>query len=190
VFGFSCLQYYTNTTTDKTSLVKAVNELFTSANNGKTAIANAVNAKGIPATSADTFSVLATKITTPSLVNTADATVIASEMVSGQSGYKNGVKIIGTMPSNASPTTILTIQGSSKVISTGYNPGGTVTVNISNLVAGNIAKDINVGGVVDAGKTIAGDVLISLINQGIITVEQIKDTTYKVEVEKRLNATL
>jgi hypothetical protein len=93
-------------TTDKTSLVKAINELFTSANNGKTAIASAVNAKGISATGADTFSVLATKIGTASLVNTADATVVASEMLSGKTGYKNGAKITGTMVSRAYGTLI------------------------------------------------------------------------------------
>lgn len=49
-------------TTNKTSLVDALNELFTNANNGKTAVANAVTAKGVAASPSDTFSVLATKI--------------------------------------------------------------------------------------------------------------------------------
>jgi len=40
----------------------AMLELFTFANNGKASIANAVNAKGVAATSADTFPTLATKI--------------------------------------------------------------------------------------------------------------------------------
>ncbi|MFC6038437.1 hypothetical protein ACFPYN_03110 [Paenisporosarcina macmurdoensis] len=44
------------------NLEAAMLELFTFANNGKTSIANAVNAKGVPATSADTFPTLATKI--------------------------------------------------------------------------------------------------------------------------------
>jgi hypothetical protein len=45
-----------------TNVEAAMLELFTFANNGKTSIANAVNAKGIAATSADTFPTLATKI--------------------------------------------------------------------------------------------------------------------------------
>jgi hypothetical protein len=81
-----------------TNVEGALSELFINANNGKTAIANAVNAKGISASGADTFSVLATKIATTSLVNTADATVVASEMISGKTGYKNGTKVSGTMP--------------------------------------------------------------------------------------------
>jgi hypothetical protein len=84
-----------------TTVEAALLELFTNANNGKTAIANAVNAKGVPATSVDTFSVLAAKIGTASLVNTADATVVAGEMLSGKTGYKNGAKITGTIPNYA-----------------------------------------------------------------------------------------
>ena len=49
-------------TQNQGSLIDAVNELFTSANNGKTAVANAVTAKGVSASPTDTFSVLATKI--------------------------------------------------------------------------------------------------------------------------------
>lgn len=45
-----------------TNVEAAMLELFTFANNGKTSIANAVNAKGVAATSADTFPTLATKI--------------------------------------------------------------------------------------------------------------------------------
>lgn len=49
-------------TTNKTSIVAAINEAFTFANNGKTAISTAVNAKGVPASPTDTFPLLATKI--------------------------------------------------------------------------------------------------------------------------------
>lgn len=49
-------------TTEKTSIVNAVNELFTYANNGKSSIATAVTNKGVSASPSDTFSVLAGKI--------------------------------------------------------------------------------------------------------------------------------
>jgi len=45
-----------------TDVEAALLELFTFANNGKTSIAGAVNAKGVAATAADTFPTLATKI--------------------------------------------------------------------------------------------------------------------------------
>jgi hypothetical protein len=70
----------------------------TNVTNGKSAIANAVNAKGIPASSSDAFSALATKIATPSLVNTADANAVAGDILSGKSGYVNGVKVTGIIP--------------------------------------------------------------------------------------------
>lgn len=49
-------------TTNKTSLVSAINEAFQFANDGKTAVANAVTAKGVSASPTDTFPTLATKI--------------------------------------------------------------------------------------------------------------------------------
>ena len=50
-------------TTAKTNIVAAVNELFTSANNGKSAIAGAIVGKGGTATSNQTFAQLAAAIT-------------------------------------------------------------------------------------------------------------------------------
>ncbi|MEC2342985.1 phage tail protein [Paenibacillus barengoltzii] len=49
-------------TAAKGDLVSAINELFTSASNGKTAVAAAITGKGVPASGSDTFSQLATKI--------------------------------------------------------------------------------------------------------------------------------
>ena len=49
-------------TTEKTNLVTAINELFTSASNGKSSIATAITGKGVTASSSDSFSTLATKI--------------------------------------------------------------------------------------------------------------------------------
>jgi hypothetical protein len=49
-------------TNNKSNTVAAINELFTSASNGKTAVAAAITGKGIPASGADTFAQLATKV--------------------------------------------------------------------------------------------------------------------------------
>ena len=49
-------------TTQKSTIVGAINELFTNANDGKTAVASAVTAKGVAASPADTFATLAAKI--------------------------------------------------------------------------------------------------------------------------------
>jgi len=49
-------------TTDKSNVVKAINELFTNVSNGKTSIAAAITGKGVPALGSDTFAQLAAKI--------------------------------------------------------------------------------------------------------------------------------
>lgn len=49
-------------TSDKSSIVAAVNELFTSAGNGKVAIAAAVTGKGVPTSESDTFAQMAENI--------------------------------------------------------------------------------------------------------------------------------
>lgn len=49
-------------TTEKTSIVGAMNELFTNADNGKTAIANAIVGKGGTASGTDSFAILANAI--------------------------------------------------------------------------------------------------------------------------------
>lgn len=102
-------------------------ELFTFANDGKIAVANSVNAKGISAKSSDTFTALATKIDTPSLVNTADATVVAGGMLSGQSGYKNGAKITGIIASLIGGRPLSTSAGF-------YEAGGNIYSKMPNNV--------------------------------------------------------
>lgn len=49
-------------TTDKSNVVKAINELFTNVSNGKSSIAAAITGKGVAASGSDTFDQLATKI--------------------------------------------------------------------------------------------------------------------------------
>lgn len=49
-------------TTAKTNAVAAINELFQSASDGKTAVAAAITGKGVPASGSDTFTQLAQKI--------------------------------------------------------------------------------------------------------------------------------
>lgn len=49
-------------TTEKSDLIGMINEAFLSASDGKTLVANATSAKGVPASPADTFLTLATKI--------------------------------------------------------------------------------------------------------------------------------
>lgn len=49
-------------TTDKSNVVKAINELFTNVSNGRNTVAAAITGKGVPASGSDTFAQLAAKI--------------------------------------------------------------------------------------------------------------------------------
>lgn len=53
----------------------------------------------------------------------------------------------GTMPNNGSPTTTITNQGGSVTVPQGYNPGGTINVNISGLDENSIVAPNIVGGI-------------------------------------------
>ena len=63
-------------------------------------------------------------------------------------GTEDGLKV-GTMPNRGTVNRTLSTQGGSYTIPEGYHNGsGKVTVNISNLIASNIRRGVNVGGVV------------------------------------------
>ena len=62
-------------TSTKTDLVSAINETFTSASNGKTAIAAAITGKGVPTSSSDSFATMAANI---ALIGGSSYTKIAS----------------------------------------------------------------------------------------------------------------
>lgn len=84
-------------TTDKTSLVNALNELFQSASDGKTAIAAAVTGMGQSASSSETWSQLATKI---GLISS-DADAAVADVLTGKTFYQGGSKKTGTMANKA-----------------------------------------------------------------------------------------
>lgn len=82
-----------------------------------------------------------------SVVNTSDANAVASQILSGLYAYVNGLKITGTMPNNGATGGIITNQSGTYTIPAGYTTGGTVTANITNLIASNIINTAIVGGI-------------------------------------------
>lgn len=81
------------------STVDMIKTVFTNANNGKTAIANAVTAKGVSASSTDTFPVLATKIGQINTGVTPTGDAIEANVLSGKTFYGTGTtQRTGTMP--------------------------------------------------------------------------------------------
>ena len=155
------VQLYNGTDSTSTALAATANSVklamdqansaFQSANDGKAGIANAVTAKGVSASSSDTFATLATKIgqiiTDPS-VGTTDA--VAADLLSGKKAVSQGSLMTGTMPNNGSQTATLQITGAgqpTKTIPAGYTSGGTITANLAAGLAQYILNTAMIGGV-------------------------------------------
>ena len=83
--------------------------------------------------------------------DTSDATAIAAEILDGKTGYKNGVKIIGTMPNRGGVSgTIDTVAGQ-YTVPQGYHDGsgkvGIDSTEQAKIIAGNIKSGVVILGV-------------------------------------------
>lgn len=127
----------------------AMGELFQNVSNGKQVVATAITGKGVPTSSGDTFTKMATNIDNIITDPSGDANATASQILAGRTAYVNKQKVTGTMKNNGNVNATITTQGGSYTIPSGYHSGsGRVTASFANLVAGNIKSGVNVGGVV------------------------------------------
>lgn len=129
-------------TTEKSTIVGAINELFTDVSNGKTSIASAIADMGQLAAGSDTFAQLAAKIRDISK----DATAGVGDVLAGKTFYQGGVKRTGTIPSKGAAT--ITPGTANQVISAGqYLSGAQTILGSPNLLSENIKRGVDIFGV-------------------------------------------
>jgi len=128
-------------TEDKSSLVGAVNELFTDVGDGKNAVAAAITDMGQAAAGSDTFADLSTKIRSIS----SDANAATGDVLSGKTFYQGGSKKIGAMPNQGAK--IIAPGTTSKAIPAGYHNGSGYVEGDAGLIPANIKSGINIFGV-------------------------------------------
>lgn len=96
---FDTTATYSNlSTTDKT-IIGAINENFTNASNGKTAIASAITGKGITTSNTDTFATMATNISNIPTTATLNGNAQPSDVILGKTFYNtdSSTQQTGTM---------------------------------------------------------------------------------------------
>lgn len=83
--------------------------------------------------------------------DTSDADATAAEILINKTAYKNGTKLIGTMPNRGSVTGTISTKAGTYTIQNGYHDGtGTVSIDSTEqakIVAGNIKNGVQILGV-------------------------------------------
>jgi hypothetical protein len=130
---------------DKTSLVGAINEVFTNVSDGKALVAAAITDKGVPTVAHDTFAEMAENIEAiPVGPDTSDATAVSADILATKTAYgAAGTKITGMMPNRGAQN--ITPGQTEQMILDGYHNGG-----------GKVAPVLFDASKVLAGTTIAG----------------------------------
>lgn len=122
-------------------------QAFQLGNERKSEVVAALVAKGISASTSESWDSLLSKLT--SLIK-ATGNAAAADVLSGKTfSNASGNNLTGTMPNRGVVNQTITTQGGQYNIPAGYHDGsGKVTATFANLVAGNVKSGVNIGGVV------------------------------------------
>ncbi|WP_430217143.1 tail fiber protein [Paenibacillus humicus] len=118
---------------------------FQLGNERKAEVVAALVAKGISASTSESWDSLITKLN--SIVK-ATGNASAAQLLNGYTASNANGSITGGMPDRGAVTSTITMQGGQYTIPAGYHNGtGKITASFANLIAGNVRKDINIGGI-------------------------------------------
>ena len=102
---------------------------------------------------------------TAKFMDTSDANAAAGDMLTGKSGYVNGVKVSGSMANNGGVSGEIETKAGTVNVPAGYTTGGTVSIKssaVTDLVAANLLSGKTVLGV-------AGSLTMPTISQDATT---------------------
>ena len=133
---------------DKVYVDKEIDILKQSVSSGKSKVAKAITDKGVSSNATSSFDVLATNISKIETDKTGDATMVATDLLAGKTGYAKGNKITGKMINFGEVVKTITTQNGHIVYPEGYADGIFIKANFPNLKPENVVKGVNIGGVI------------------------------------------
>lgn len=155
-------------TNAKDNLVKAVNECFQKASDGKALIASALTGMGVETSADATFAQMAEKISTIETgIQTTDATATASQLIAGATAYGASGKFTGTMANRDSITPAISTVMSAGSLYVRLAQGAYLTNASSGYPEASISQDALASAIgLTADKIVAGKSILGISGTG------------------------
>ncbi|AZV56808.1 hypothetical protein [Clostridium sp. AWRP] len=133
-------------TTAKDTIVAAINEVFQFGTSVKSSTISAVNSKGQGLSTTATWNQIIAAINS---IARGQGNAVESQVLSGADFSNSDGKLRhGSMPNNGVVSGTITNQGQSISIPEGYTKGGSIIAKFANLIASNVKKNVDIGGII------------------------------------------